>query len=336
MDRRPRRLIRRGASLALALAFAATLAAAANGPTFRREGELAGQPVEIELVGLEAPAADAALGAAWIELARSESVLASHLDAFERAGGGPMAPEPPVWDLLTRAEGFCQWSSGTVSVLGGRVLDLWRAGGPSRSRPTPDELAAAAASARCDRISADPSRRTVRLAAGTRVDFEPFERGWAVDRAVEALRAADAPSGRVRLGPVVRAYGPGPTGRGWRYEFPELPSLTAPLEGFWLRDRAIVLLRADERPMVVAGDRLARWIDLRTGSPGGGLVAVAAVTGLGADAEALAWAMFALGPRIGIAKASELEPEPSVLWLVGSGESPPLLLENAWSALPGR
>jgi len=332
MDRR-----RAGLSLlAAALALGAAPAASAAGPTYLRQGELDGQPVEIELVGLGASEADAALGAAWIELARAEGVLASHLDAFERAAGGLMAPEPPVWDLIVRAEGFCVWSGGTVSVLGGRVLDLWSEGGPSRSRPTPGELADAVDSARCNRIAADREKRTVRLAAGTRVDFEPFERGWAIDRAIDALRAAGAPSGRVRLGPIVRAFGPGPSGRGWRIEFPALPSLTAPLEGFWLRDRALALLRADERPLVVAGDRLARWIDLRTGSPGGGLVAVAAVTELGADAEALAWAMFALGPRIGIAKASELDPEPSVLWVVGNGESPPLLLENAWSALPRR
>lgn len=332
MDRRRRLRLTATAAALLALAAAGARAGASR----LRSGEIDGQPVEIEVSGLDAAEADAALSDAWIALAGAGDVLAANRDAFVRAAGGPVAPDPEVWDLLARADDMCRWSGSTIGALGGRVFRLWGLDAPGGARPAPEALAEAVASSRCDRLSADLDARTVTAAAGTEVDFRPFARGWAVDRALDALRAAGAPTGSARFGPVAAGFGAGPTGKGWRWEFPELPGLVAPLEGIWLRDQAVALLRADERPLVVAGDRLARWIDLRSGLPGSGLVAVAAVTARAADAEGLAWTMFALGPRVGQAKTHELRPPPSVLWLIGNGESPPLLTESDWSAVPKR
>jgi len=333
MDRRRRPPL---TAIAVALVGLGAAVVANAGESALRTGELSGEPVELEVAGLAAAEADAALGAAWIELVRAGDILAAHEEAFERAAGGPVAPEPEPWKLLVRSDDICRWSGGTAGALGGRVFRLWGFGHPVSSRPTPESIAEAVASARCDRLTADPEARTMTAAAGTVVDFEPFARGWAVDRALETLRSAGAPTARVRFGPLARGYGAGPTGKGWRWEFPSLPGLVAPLQGIWLRDQAIALLRADERPLVIAGDRLARWIDLRTGSPGAGLVAVAVVTGVAADAEAVAWSMFGFGSRLGTAKAHELRPPPSVLWLVGNGTSQPLLVETSWSAVPKR
>jgi thiamine biosynthesis lipoprotein ApbE len=319
-----------------AWALAAALAAALPAETVRLSSELLGEPATIEISGLPAERAEPAARAAWVELARTEADTLALADAFRRAAGGPVRPDAAAFAMLAKTDSFCRWSEGAVSALGGRVLRAWGAGGPSAIRPAPGALADAVASARCDRLSFDRAAGTVTASSTSEVDLAPFAPGWAVDRAAAALAAAGVESFRVAVGPVARGAGPGPDGKGWRVEFPPLGFAGERLEGFLLRDRAAGLLVADDRPLEIAGDRMPRWLDLRDGRARGGVQAVAAVTDLALDAHALAWALWALGPRAGQMSLGQLRPEPGVLWALGSGDSPPILVVANWSSVPKR
>ena len=43
--------------------------------------------------------------------------------------------------------------------------------------------------------------------------------------------------------------------------------------------------------------------------------------------------MFVLGQRQGMMRLGGLRPEPSVAWLLGSGDGPPLLTTHRWAAV---
>jgi thiamine biosynthesis lipoprotein ApbE len=326
----------RGASRALVFAAAFALAAALPAETVRLSAEVLGEAATIEISGLGPERAEPAARAALVELARAEAEVASLADAFVRAAGGPVRPDAAAFSMLAKADSFCRWSEGAVSALGGRVLRLWGARAPAAGRPAPGDLAEAAASARCDRLRFDVAARTVTAAAASEVDLSPFALGWAVDRAAAALAAAGAESFRVGLGPVARGAGPGPDGKGWRVEFPPLGTTPERLEGFLLRDRAAAILAANDRPLAIAGDRVPRWLDLRDGRAREGVLAVATVTELALDAQALAWALYALGARAGQMSLGQLRPEPAALWALGSGDAPPILFVAHWSSVPKR
>lgn len=309
------------------------LTADARAEVYRLEGRLADETAIIEIHGLERTAADVAARAAWQALAEAPGLLRALERAFVDAAGGRVAPGDERWELLVRADAFCRWSEGVVSPLGGRVLRAWGVRHPAPGRPSPDVLADAAASARCDRLALDPAERTVRAASGSEVDLMPFELGWAVDRAVDAARAAGADNLHVRLGGVERGVGAGPHGSGWRVELPRLPGAAAPLEPVLLRDQALALLRADDRPIRLGGDPLPRWLDQRHGRVAGGVLATAALTELAVDAQPLAWTMFALGAGAGQMRLGSLRGDPGVLWALGSGAGEPVLAVVHWSTI---
>jgi len=324
---------------ALALALLAAFAAPAAGELVRATADVSGEDALVEIVAsAELPRERAAEAArqALQELAQARSDARALAASAAARPLHPLRPDPAAFDLLVRADSFCRWSEGAVGALGGRLFELWGLNGGAPGRPDPERLAAAAASARCDALALDGAGRTFEVAPASALDLAPFELGWAVDRAAAVLEAAGAKSFRVRLGPVARGAGAGPEGKGWRVEFPRLPGGAEPLEGFWLRDASAAILAADDRPIRVGGDSLPRWLDLRRGLPTAGVEAVAAVTALAVDAQGVAWAMSALGPRYGEMSTGQLRPEPSVLWAMGSGEGPPLVIVARWSNVPKR
>jgi thiamine biosynthesis lipoprotein ApbE len=314
-------------------------------PVVRLGADVGGRDAVIEIADLDRPRAESAARAGFAALARAGAQLDALVAAFAQAGEGPVRPSPEVFDLLVRADSFCRWSVGAVSALGGNELALWgvhdeaagtAAPGAAAGRPGGEALEAAIQTSACERMAIDGSARTVRLAAGSRLDLAPFAAGWAVDRAAAALGDAGTSNFRLALGPVVRGVGKGPEGKGWRVEMPAFPGQLEALEGFYLRDRSAAILRGDDRPIVVAGDRMPRWLDMRRGYAPQGTLATAAVTDLAVDAQGVAWAMFALGQQSGEMSLGQLRPAPSVLWVLGGGDSPPVLSVANWAAVPKR
>jgi thiamine biosynthesis lipoprotein ApbE len=316
----------------LVSAFALLATAAGAAQPVRMAGHAFDLPSEIEVRDLPRASAEEAIRAAFVALAEARLDLRA-LEAAA-ATGQAVALAPPELDLLLRAYGFCLWSEGAVSPLGGEIFRLWGVRAPARVLPLPSDLADAVATASCDRLTLDPAAATLRVAPGSALDFYPFELGWAVDRAVDALRARGAGNLWVSVGGVARAQGPGPDGRGWRVAPPLFPGQEEPIPPFYLRDRALAIRTPGDRPLRIAGELLHPYIDLRRGRPGGGVVAVLVVGEVGVEAAGLGYAMLALGEREGTSLLGGLDPRPSIRWLLGSGEGLPVLVDVNWGAVP--
>jgi thiamine biosynthesis lipoprotein len=297
----------------------------------RASGTAFGETAELEIRALDNTTGEAALGAAWDAMRAVEQELRQ---MEEQAAGQPFAVAPATSPLFTRARHFCLWSDGATSVLGGAVHRLWGVRTPAAALPTPDELEQAVASARCDRLEFDPKTSRARLAEGSALDFRGFARGWAIDRAVESLKEHGVSNVWVRIGDVARGVGGGPNGRGWPYQ---LPLFARQLESFGtvlLRGQSIARTDPTARPLAIAGESVLPYFDLRSGRPAAGVSGVVAVSELAGDAEPLAIAMTVLGANAGQIRLSGLKPKPSILWLLGSGDSgAPVLVSANWSAV---
>lgn len=335
----PPALLARLALLALAVSLAAPPAGAQGEPR-RLTAEAFGEPLTIEVRDLAAERAPEVLRNAFRHLQDTERLLT---EAEERLNADPRSEravglEPAVVALLERAQDYCTWSEGAVGPLGGSLRDHWRAvaGNPSPP-PVPEALAATSA---CDRLAVDPESATVRVAAGSRVDLSPFAAGYAVDRTVERLRELGSGNGRVRLGRIERAFGSGPyrvdawgdpLPAGWPTALPTFEGRDEPLDRLRLADGSLAVLWRADWP---AGE--PRHVDLRNGRPPDGIWATVAVTELAVDAQALAVTAMVLGSREGRFRMAGLTPEPSVLWLMGSGRGRPLRSDLNWSQVPTR
>lgn len=305
-----------------------TLLLAASPAGWRASAPAFGKTAQIEVRDLDAAAAEEVLRTAMAELVAAETdTVAITVRLNGAAGRDPLAFDEESLTLLRRALDFCFWSEGAHGPLGGVLYQLWQ-----RSLPPAAALVAARATSGCDRLRLDQQAGTAQLAAGSRVDLRGFAAGWAVDRATEALREHGTTNARVRVGRIERAMGPGPSGRGWAPEVDLPAAWLEPLTPPRLLDRALAVA-GREPPLVIAGDHYSVHLNLRNGRPADGVAATIAVSDLAVDAQALSITMFVLGQREGMMRLGSLRPEPSVAWLLGKGEGPPLLTTHRWAAV---
>ncbi|MDX1643287.1 MAG: FAD:protein FMN transferase, partial [Thermoanaerobaculia bacterium] len=244
------------------------------------------------------------------------------------AGRGPHATDPGTAAVLERALGFCVWSQGAQGPLGGTLYDLWEA---AERPPGGPPLEAAAATAECSHLRPVDGRWS--LDAGSRVDLRHFADGHAVDRAMEELRRAGAANASIEYGPVTRAIGEGPAGRGWKVTLPLFPGLVEPLEPIWLRDRALAIATTHRDRFRFGSSSYAAYLDQRDGRPAENVVAVLAASELAVDAQAFASTMVVLGNREGQFRLGTVDPAPAVMWLLGDGTGMPLVTTRHWSSL---
>lgn len=318
-------------ALAVLLLAAAGPAAAAERAASQSTLRAFGLSGEAMVLGLPEAAARQALEDAQAEIRAIEALADPAGEApgglgrlNGAAGAGQEAVEPALADLLARALSFCSWAEGAGGPLGGRLYRLWDAAGKGAPEPDPAVLSEAAASAGCNRLRLVREPGRAELAAGSIADLRGFAPGFALDQAIEAMKRRGAANAWVSLGGVQRGIGVGPEGRGWPARLPAIPGLAPPLAAVLLRDRALaVVMAGDPRP----------HLDLRSGRPAGGVLALLAATELAVDAQGLTTVLVPLGSRRGQFRLGSLRPRPSVLWALGSGQGLPLLIDYRWSEL---
>jgi len=309
-------------------------------------GETAAVEIPATDVKQAAPAARAALDriveldqqlARAVEQANDTASAPPSAEA--RTAGAPAEGEHEVVvdrstaDLLTRARKFCEWSGGAHGPLGGALEDHWRAVGANpEPPPVPTGVTETAA---CNRLAVDPEAKgpevRVRIANGSRLDLDGFAKGFAVDQAIDLLRQRGVDNALVRIGRIQRAIGDGPGGterKGWPVLLPVFEGYSRPLEKLTLHDQAVAVeWRADwpaDHPL---------FVNQRSGEPPKMVWATVVVSELAVDAQALGVSALVLGSREGRFRIAGLRPVPSVLWLQGSGQGRPLIMELNWTAL---
>ena len=155
---------------------------------------------------------------------------------------------------------------------------------------------------RAKQIEAQTGGAFSRRPDGGQIDLSGIAKGYAVDRVVELLdRAFGITNGLVDIGGEVRARGDGPKGRGWRvglYVPKGMPDTAAPKPKLQLRDTSIATSGA-----YFKGDHI---IDPATGEPVvNELVSASVIHPSNTTADALATALYVMGPQRGLQWAEE-------------------------------
>jgi FAD:protein FMN transferase len=310
-----------------------------------------GQTVEIEVRDLSKEASREAIQAALAEVAELERLTdpdappeasqPGSLAALNaQAGAGFSRVDPRLIPALSRGFEVCFWSERAHGVLARDLYRLWGLRTPAAVvNPAEDweALQRAVNATACRNLQLDAAAGTATLAAGSAVDLWGFAEGLAVDRAVEILRQHGVTNGFVQIGSIYRGFGKGLDGRGWHIQMPLLPGMAISLGRVFLRDQALAIASATDRPLrAAAGDTLPPYLNQRSGRPAQGTLATAVVTERALDAQALAVTLAITGPGEGQLRLGQLNPRPSVLWLQGNGNGEPLAVEYHWGFVPKR
>ena len=256
--------------------------------------------------------ATAATEAALREVERLEALLRtwipdSPMSAVTAAPVGRPTPAPiELVRLLAEAESWARATGRAFEPAVGALVDAWDLRGAGR-RPGAAELARALSATGAGAVAADPGAGTVtRSADGAWIDTGAFGKGAALRAAARVLREAGVEAALLDLGGQVLALGredADADADGWTLAVAHPARRTEPVARLRVRDVSVATSGASERWVEVDGERLGHVIDPRDGRPvaAWGSVTVASADALVADA--LATALFVLGPDAALAWA---------------------------------
>lgn len=224
------------------------------------------------------------------------------LARLNAAAPGERTPvTPQLFALLKSVFKWVKRTGGAFDPAIGPLVTAWglRTGG---CIPEAAQLRRARSASRPSLFTFEESSlRISRLDAAAGIDEGAWGKGWALDRALDAARAAGATSIVLNLGGQVLASGDG------------VPLAVAHPHD---RKRVVATLRLgdasastsgnSERGLVVGGRRIGHLLDPRTGEPAPDFGSVTVVAPDGLTADVLSTTFFVLGPRDGMALSERL------------------------------
>lgn len=120
----------------------------------------------------------------------------------------PVAVSQELFEVLTTAVEYSKKTDGAFDVTIGPVVDVWRKAGENGLKPSDEELAAAQAKVGFKKLILDAENRTVKFAVeGMRLDLGGIAKGYAIDKAIEAMQTGGAVGGMVDVGGDIRCFG---------------------------------------------------------------------------------------------------------------------------------
>jgi len=271
-------------------------------------------------VAPDANAAKTCIKAAIAEIHKVDGLMSDYKDDSEisvvnrDAFGRAISVSRPTFEVLQKAVEFSRLSGGAFDITIGPLVDLWRAAGDANRPPTKAELLAARARVGPDKLILDANNLSVRfLVEKMRLDLGGIAKGYAIDRAAEAMIENGATGGMVDVGGDIRCFGSPADGRDlWRIGLQD-PNYARdgsgpgkPLLVLKLGDVAVATSGGYRRFALVEGKRHSHIIDTRTGQSSERLISVTIIAPDAVTADALATAVSVLGAEKGLELVEKL------------------------------
>jgi thiamine biosynthesis lipoprotein len=271
-----------------------------------------GMPVQITLFAPDEQSAVSAARAAYDHIRHLNQALSDYEDDSEltrlnrSSGSGRWVPvSHDLWTVLAAAQSLAKRTQGAFDVTVGPVVHLWRKARRDRRLPDATRLAAARALVGYEKLHLSRSSRAARLTLPQmRLDLGAIAKGYALDQALEVLRARGMARAIVFAGGDMVAGEPPPGKPGWRVALTLAAGTNnQPQDYVWLKQRALATSGDLYQHLEIDGVRYSHIADPRTGL---GIVDRSQVTVIarrGMQADSLATAVSVLGPVRGLALA---------------------------------
>jgi thiamine biosynthesis lipoprotein len=241
----------------------------------------------------------------------------SELSAVNRRAGTDSATTLSPWtaEALDLALSVAAGSGGALDVTAGPIAAAWesyRNRGAIPPQAVRDSVARLVGwrSVRFDRAT----RRVWLPARGMRLDLGGIARGFALDRALDALRAAGVRRAVVDLGGNFAVLGTAPVAARWSMA---LQHPFAPGEVFaavQVDSGALGTLGDSGQFFEAGGVRYSHVVDPRTHQPARGIVSVSVMATSGILSDALSRTFYVLGPEAGCRLAARY-PGVQAIWV---------------------
>ena len=271
-----------------------------------------GTLVSITAVASDNEGGHKAIQAGFEEIKRLEQLLSTWIPASElsrvnaEAGRQPVAVSRETFDLVARSLDLARLTGGGFNIAVGPVVELWSVT-ERQHIPSDAELQQLRALVDWTSIQLDWEARTIFLPyEGMKIDVGGIGKGYAADRAVEAMKGAGAGGGVVALSGDIKTFGALPDAAGFAVGIKHPRQEGALIAVIDLKDEAISTAGDYERFFERDGVRYHHILDPQTLRPARSCQSVTVIGKEGALVDGLDTGIFVLGPERGMALVEQL------------------------------
>ena len=268
----------------------------------RRSQLMMGTIVEIVASGKSSGQLEAAIDDAFAEMARLDRVLSRyHQDSditrlSQSDKGGRVAPETA--EVIAIGLDVAERSHGAFDLTLGRLKVLWNFDDENPVVPEQAAIARAMAGTGPRAVELD-GLNLIKRSPQLMVDLAGVAKGYIVDRAIGVLKKHAITDAAVNAGGDMYLLGQHPE-HPWRIGIQHPREQGGILATVLVRDRAVVTSGDYERFFEQDGQRYHHIFDPQTGLPARGCQSATVITDSVALGDALATAIFVLGPQKGL------------------------------------
>jgi thiamine biosynthesis lipoprotein len=259
------------------------------------------------------------------EIERLDRVLShfkndSDLSRLNRDGHrGFVTVDPSLYDVVSQSIEWSRRTGGTFDITIAPLLRTWKQAYADGRRPSEADVAAAKQCVGSEKIELEaPDKIRFRSSSAClAIDLGGIGKGYAVDRAIEILKADGMTSVMINAGgSSIGAIGTPPGQSGWAVK---IAAKVSGSDTLLLRDMSMSTSQQNPLPFTTTAGSFGEILDPRTGAPAEGRTAIAVVTPSGTTAEALTKALMMMPPDDAKALLARL-PDVSALWMSPDGE----------------
>ncbi|MDH5762010.1 MAG: FAD:protein FMN transferase [Nitrospinota bacterium] len=277
----------------------------------RRTQFIMGTLVEITVSHSDSKVIQSATTQAFDEMQRIEQLMStyrpdSEISRINRAAGKEAVPvSPEVEEVIQEGIFWSKQSSGAFDITVEPLVQLWDFNGEKEIVPADSTIEKTAALVNYRNI--EIKDHTVRLTQpGMAINVGGLAKGYAVDRAVSILRDK-VTSGIINAGGDLYAFGQKSEGNLWNIGLQHPRKPQAILAAFAVQNQAVATSGDYQRYFIKDGVRYHHIFDPQTGKPARTMISVTIITTEVMDADALATAVFVMGPNKGLEWVDTLE-----------------------------
>ncbi len=267
---------------------------------------LMGTFVEIVVLGEDEKELGQSIEAAYGRIAKIESLMSPYREGSDvkrlndSAGRDAIEVSPETIDVLVKARHISEISGGAFDATVAGFRGLWSFKQEEARVPSEEEISGALEFIDWRGVEIDRAAGKARLSRpGLRLDLGGIAKGYAVDEAIGELKSRGVTMGSVNAGGDLRVIG-GHGSRPWRIGIQHPRSEEDSVAWLPISDKAVATSGDYEKFIVVDGKYYCHIIDPRTGRPASSLSSVTIVADEAWMADAMATAVFVLGPRDGL------------------------------------
>jgi FAD:protein FMN transferase len=286
-----------------------TATAAATPQLYTRVHPAMGTDFTLYLYAADAAGADREADRAFGVVDQLESLLSNYQPQSElsrinaNASSHAVTTDPETFRFLQESLKWSARSDGAFDITVGKLMKAWgffrSTGHPLGHVPTDAELARVRAETGWKRVVLTAGTRTVRFTApGVELDPGGIGKGFAVDAAIEALRADGVRAAMLSAGSsTIYALGAPPDAAGWKVRVPDPQHLQhggAAISTIVLHDTSLSTANCSEKHFVVGGHQYCHIMDPRTLRPVEGRLQATVIASSATDSDALSNVMFVL------------------------------------------